>query len=135
MDNREIAMIWQYMGAVLAKAFSPAMRVTDALQAIIASALPAVGLGLGWSVTDDANATALAYVGAVVLALIGIRLLWAPYSLWKEQSVSIEALKGEIARPERMVIEHLAKYHARDRRRAIKHVHAMMYEAHSNHEG
>lgn len=128
-------LAWQYLGLLLVKAFSPAMRVTDALQAIIASALPAVGLLLGWTFTDNANATAFAYVGAAVVALIGIRLLWAPYSLWKEQQASIEALQGELARPERMVIEHLAKYHARDRRRAIKHVHTMMYQAHFKHEG
>ncbi|MBE1525704.1 hypothetical protein GGC65_000160 [Sphingopyxis sp. OAS728] len=118
-------MFAEYAKSVLSRAISPAMRFTDGLQLAVAVAVPAFARFSGVSVGEAANDTALAYVGAALVSLIAIRLLWAPYELWKEQSIRIVELQGELARPTHMVRQLLAKNQSEHRAAAIGRIHEM----------
>lgn len=102
-----------YLGEVLKRAFTPAPRLTDGLQVAAASALPAAASFAGADLPTSAQGDALAYIGLVVVSYFVIRLFWAPYAMWKEQSAEICVLKLELTKPERLVLEHLSKHRAR----------------------
>jgi hypothetical protein len=108
-------MLWNYIGEVFRRAWSPAPRVTDALQVLAASALPAVGKFAGLNLPQTADSDALAYIGLAALSYIAIRLVWAPYSLWKDQKAEIKELRSDLSKPERLIIERLADHRAEAR--------------------
>jgi hypothetical protein len=108
-------MYFTYLIAVLKRAFTATPRMTDALQILAASALPAVSTAFGVRLPNDAPTLVLAYIGMAALAFFVIRLFWAPYSIWREQGCDILDLRSELARPERLVMEHLAKHRAKAR--------------------
>lgn len=116
-------MLWDYIGKVLAQAFSPALRLIDGMQVIVASAIPAAGIALGVEITPDSGPRALAYIGAVSIALVGIRLLCAPYFIWQLQEERIVELDSELAKPEFLVRQFLAELQAQQRAEAIGHIH------------
>lgn len=118
-------MLAEYTKSVLSRAISPAMRFTDGLQLAVAVAVPAFAKFSGVSVGAAANETAFAYVGAALVSLIVIRLLWAPYALWKDQSSRIEDLQEQLARPAHMVRQLLAKSQSEHRAGAIGRIHEM----------
>lgn len=89
--------------------------MTDALQILAASALPAISTLFGLKLPEDAGTLVLAYIGLAALTFFAIRLLWAPYSIWKEQAGEISRLQIELSKPERMVMERLARHRAKAR--------------------
>jgi hypothetical protein len=108
-------MYFTFLWEVLKRAFTPAPRVTDMLQILAASALPAASKFIGIRLPQNAGDNALAYIGLIALSFVVIRLFWAPYSLWKEQEGQIGGLKLELSRPERLELEHMAKLRAKAR--------------------
>ena len=108
-------MYFVFLWEVLKRAFTPAPRVTDMLQILAASALPAAGNFAGLELPANASENALAYIGLIALGFVIIRLFWAPYAIWKEQAGDIGSLKLELSKPERMVHEHFAKLRAKAR--------------------
>jgi hypothetical protein len=107
-------MYWQYVLAVIRRAFQPTARLTDVLQILAASAAPAVARFFGVAVpTPDET---LAYIGAAVLAFLFLRLFFvAPYQVWREQLGDIGKLKLELSKPERLQLEHMAQLRAKER--------------------
>jgi hypothetical protein len=108
-------MYFLFLWEVLKRAFTPTPRMTDGLQIAAASALPAAAKFAGFEMAESATDDALAYIGLVALAFFVIRIFWAPYAIWREQGGEIGALKLELTKPERMIMEHLAKHRARAR--------------------
>lgn len=108
-------MFLVYLGEVLKRTFTPTSRLTDGLQIAAASALPALANFAGYDLPPSAEGSVLAYIGLAAIALLGIRLVWAPYSLWKEQMGEAAGLRLELSKPERMVWEHLARLRAQRR--------------------
>ena len=108
-------MYFLYLGEVLKRAFTPTPRLTDGLQVAAASALPAVASIAGIKLPASAQSDAFAYIGLAVVSYFVIRLFWAPYSMWKEQVGEIAGLKLELTKPERLVLEHLARIKAKYR--------------------
>jgi hypothetical protein len=104
-----------YLWEVVKRAFTPTPRVTDGLQIAAASALPAAAKFVGLELGETASNDALAYIGLVALAFVAIRLFWAPYAIWKEQGGEIGELKLELSKPERLIVEHLARHRAKAR--------------------
>jgi predicted permease len=113
-------MYFIFLWEVLKRAFSPTARVTDVLQILAASTIPAIGKFAGISLPASANDDALAYIGLIAVSFIIIRLMWAPYSIWREQAGEIGTLKLELSKPERAVVEHLAKHRAEARVELIR---------------
>lgn len=107
-------MYGQYLAAVIRRAFQPGARFTDILQILAASAAPAAAKFLGLRVpTPDET---LAYIGAAAIAFVSLRLFFvAPYQVWREQLAEIGTLTLELSKPERRVLEHLAKHRAKAR--------------------
>ena len=101
----------------------PTSRVTDSLQVVAASALPAIANFAGVELSSSAEGNVFAYIGLAALSLFGIRFLWAPYSIWKAQTETIGELERELANPERMVLERLAKYRAKDIMKLVEIAH------------
>lgn len=118
-------MYWEYLKAVLVRALQPTVRVTDGLQILAASASPALGKLLGIKMPDTIGNDVLAYIGAAALAFIIIRFFWAPYSLWKEDKVTIVGLRDDLGKPERLVAEHIAKHRAKAVMKIIKKLHEL----------
>ena len=106
-------MYWTFLAALLRKTFSPTVRLTDALQIIAASAIPGIAKAVGVTLPAD---SVLAYIGAIAITFVLIRLLfWAPYALWEEQVEAVGRLEADLAKPQRLVMERLAKHRAKAR--------------------
>ncbi|WP_309751736.1 hypothetical protein [Novosphingobium sp.] len=112
-------MYFSWLLEVMKRAFSPMPRVTDVLQILAASALPATSRFFGIQLPQNAGEATLAYIGLATLSFVAIRFFWAPYAIWKEQTVESVALKLELSRPERKVIEALAKHRAKARSKLV----------------
>lgn len=110
-----LPMYWQYLGAVLARALQPTVRITDGLQILAASFVALIVRISGVKMTDDLATNILAYVGMATSAFIVIRLFWAPYALWKDDRSEISGLKLELTKPEQMIMERLARHRAKAR--------------------
>lgn len=115
-------MYFLFLWEVLKRAFTPAPRVTDMLQILAASTLPAVSKFVGIRMPQSASNDALAYIGLVALSFVIIRLFWAPYAMWKDQNAEIGALKLDLSKPQRLVMEHLAKHQAKARAKLVVEV-------------
>ena len=112
-------MFLVYFGEVLKRAFTPTPRITDALQVVAASALPAIASFAGVKLPTTAGSEVFAYIGLAALSYFAIRLFWAPYAMWREQIGQVADLKSELSRPERLELERRAELMAEDRRTAI----------------
>jgi hypothetical protein len=119
-------MYFLFLWEVLKRAAVPAPRVTDMLQILAASALPATAKFVGIRLPQSAGEDALAYIGLIVVSFFVIRLFWAPYSIWKQDRGEIGGLKLELSKPERLVVEHLARHRAK----AIQDVKSALVDLH-----
>lgn len=108
-------MFWLYIGEVLKRAFAPTVRVTDGMQIAAASALPAIGKFSGVRMPETIDNDALSYIGAATLAFVIIRLLWAPYAIWKDQVADANELRLALSKPEKLLAEKLVKHRAKAR--------------------
>lgn len=115
-------MYFLFLWEVVKRAFTPAPRVTDMLQILAASALPATSKFVGLELPQNAGESALAYIGLIALSFIVIRLFWAPYAIWKDQGAEIGGLKLELSLPERLILSNLAKHRAKARVKLIKSI-------------
>ncbi len=115
-------MFLVYLGEVAKRAFTPTSRLTDGLQVAAASALPAATRLAGLDIAPSVEVDALAYIGLVALSFIVIRFFWAPYDMWKDQAGRIAELNLELSKPERLIVEHLAKKKAENRLLIIEHL-------------
>lgn len=105
-------MWFVYLWEVVKRAFTPAPRVTDILQILAASTLPAITKFAGVELPANASEDALAYIGLIAVTFIVIRFLWAPYSIWKDQSSEVAQLRSEISKPQRVEMLRLAEHRA-----------------------
>lgn len=119
-------MYFIFLWEVVKRAFTPAPRVTDMLQILAASALPATSRFVGIELPQNAGESALAYIGLIAVSFIIIRLFWAPYAIWRGQAGEVAGLKLELSKPERLVVEHLARHKAE----AIQELKDKLVEAH-----
>lgn len=124
-------MYWIFLKEVFKRAFHPAPRVTDGLQILAASALPALAKFFGVRFSHSVNNDALAYIGAVAVLFIVIRLFWAPYSLWKTTVEENSAMKLELKKPERMVSERLARQKAKALVKVVEGLNVLQFESFS----
>lgn len=85
------------------------------MQIVAASAIPALAKFSGVRMPESASGDVLAYIGLAAIAFICLRLLSAPYFIWRGQVSDIGHLKAELSKPERMVMEHLARHRAKAR--------------------
>ncbi|MDT9600030.1 hypothetical protein [Sphingosinicella rhizophila] len=107
-------MYAQYLGAVFRRALQPTVRVTDGLQILAASAVPAIADATELPV--PATDSVLAYIGAAAISFVILRLLFvAPYHVWKEQVGELGGLKLELCKPERIEFARMAKVRAKKR--------------------
>jgi hypothetical protein len=113
MQNRP--MLWQYIGLILSFSLRRSTIRTDIMQILAASALPAAAKFAGLKMPETASNDILAYIGLATIAFIVLRLLCAPYFIWREQVGNIGELRAELSRPERLVLAKLAKHRARAR--------------------
>lgn len=106
------AMYFLFLWEVVKRALTPVPRVTDMLQILAASALPATSKFVGVELPQNAGESALAYIGLVALSFVIIRLFWAPYSIWRDQNGEIGSLKLELNKPEKIELARMAELRA-----------------------
>ncbi len=120
------SMYWIWLSEVLKRAFTPTPRVTDMLQILAASALPAAAKFIGLELPQSAGDDALAYIGLVVACFLAIRLAWAPFAIWKDDRREVAQLKLELTKPERLELERMAKLRAKHRLKLGKQLWQML---------
>lgn len=108
-------MLWQYIGLVLSFSLRRSTIRTDIMQILAASALPAAAKFAGIKMPETASNDMLAYIGLATIAFIVLRLLCAPYFIWREQTAHIRDLKLELSKPERLVFAKIAEHRAKAR--------------------
>lgn len=87
------------------------------MQVVAASAIPSIAPLLGIKNPTQANSEVLAYIGFAALALIVIRLLCAPFFIWKEDQAKIALLQSRIDQPSRLEREAMIEYSVELRKR------------------
>jgi|TARA_A100001518_G_C1223156_1_gene68762 hypothetical protein len=116
-----LSLVFQFIGRILSFALRGSVRQTDSWQIIAGgTALPSIALGViyglvGWDTpTVEADQWAT-YFGYGLATWLAIRLVVAPFFIWKEQYEETAELRLELSKPERLVLEHLAKHRAKAR--------------------
>lgn len=125
-------MLWNYLGRVFAFAFRRTTPAIDGLQVVAASALPAIARISGAHFAANASTDALAYIGFAAIAFVLLRLLSAPYFIWRDQSQEIAQLKHDLNLPERRERALLTKKRVKYRLKLASHIHEYYMHAHSS---
>ncbi len=125
-------MLWNYLGQIFAFAFRRTTPAIDGLQVVAASALPAIARISGAHFAANASTDALAYIGFAAIAFVLLRLLSAPYFIWRDQSQEIAQLKHDLSLPERRERELLVKNRVKSRLNLAAHIHEYYMHAHSS---
>lgn len=126
-----MGLFWHYMGRVLAFTFRGSVRQADGWQIVAGgTALPSIALGviygfLGQNMPTIEQAEWATYFGYGLVTWLAIRFLIAPFFIWKEQYQEAAELRLELSKPERKVLEHMAKHRAKARVKAIKKLEAL----------
>ncbi|MBH1945496.1 hypothetical protein I5L01_14815 [Erythrobacter sp. YJ-T3-07] len=113
--------VFSYIGQLLEFALRGSVRQADKWQIIGATALPSLLLGVAFQLAGLAVPVIEAaefptYLGYGLIAWIAIRFfLIGPYALYNEQLAETAQLRLELSKPERMILEHLAKKKAKNR--------------------
>ena len=70
----------------------------------------------GVTVSTDAGLQVSAYVGAIVLAIFLLRLLFvAPYAMWRDKVGEVAGLKLELTKPEQIELRRMGRIRAKKR--------------------
>lgn len=69
------------------------------MQVVAASAIPILGNLLGVINPADMGPVVLSWIGYIAIAVVTLRLICAPYYVWKEQAEEAEQLKVELDLP------------------------------------
>ena len=125
--GQSASMLWAYIGLVLRFALRRTTPIIDALQTIAASAVPALAKLAGVKMAANATDSVLAYIGLAAVAFVILRLVSAPYFIWKEQTIGIESLKSEISAPGRLEAMRMAKLRAKSRAKMARITHQMYW--------
>lgn len=105
-----------YLGAVLRFACKGAILRTDQLSIVAAVLVPAVFVASGRSMPEWAAAYVAWAIIILVVGVIGLRLLMAPYFLWREQNAKIAELERKQDSPRILERQELARLLAAERR-------------------
>lgn len=92
---------WTYLRAVLTRTFRGFVPVIDAMQVIMASAVPLFFYARGIKMPDDTVTAVLSYIGIAAVTYGGLRFLSAPFFIWRDQQQEISRLRSELSRPQR----------------------------------
>lgn len=112
-------LVWQYIGKVLSFTLRGSVKQADSWQILIGgTALPSIIIGVffqivGLNVPTFDAAQFPTYLGYGFLVWLCIRLLIAPFFIWREQFEESVELRLELSKPERIVLERLAKHRAK----------------------
>lgn len=108
-------MLLRYIGLIFGFAFRRTTIAVDGLQILAASGLPAAAKFAGIKMPETASNDILAYIGLVAIAFVIIRLLCAPFFIWKDDQGTITQLRNQIERPKSLEMEKLAEIRAEKR--------------------
>ena len=108
-------MFGQWIGAILQRIFVPAKAMGEVLQLVTALAIAGASTFLGTKISEDLGERVLAYGAVAIGALLLIRLVWAPYTLWRDQARDIVMLRGRLNAPEHIIKKHMAVHQAEKR--------------------
>lgn len=101
-------MLGHYMGRVWHFAFARFVIRTDAMQVIAAAAVPMLSARFLHVASSDLTAQVFSGIGYFSVSLLAIRLICAPYHVWKEERVRADSLKVILDSPEQKIAEKLA---------------------------
>src|SRR5262249_54692286 len=106
-----------YLGLVLQRALERSFRLTDQLSVYAAVLVPAALALWGPAMPEALGGYAAVAIVTLVSCLAVLRLLSAPYAVWREQAKEIDDLRKELAKPEQIerhrLAEHLADVRAK----------------------
>lgn len=111
-----------YIGAVLRFAFKGAILRTDQLSIVAAVSVPAIFHTSGSPMPEWAGSYASLAILILVGAGVGLRLVTAPYFLWRGQNTVIADLKRQLDSPRHLERQHLAKILAEERQHVADEV-------------
>lgn len=92
-------MVSRYVRAVLERTFTGFVPLVDAMQILMASAVPLYFWWRGHEMPADTVTNVLAWIGIAALGYVALRLLTAPYFIWLDQEKKISELNIEIQAP------------------------------------
>lgn len=121
-------MLWRYIGLVLSFAFRRTTNAIDGAQVIIASLIPAVAVVTRVHTPPDIGNILLAYIGLAAISLLLVRLVSAPFFIWRENQADLDRLREELLKPNRIELKSLAKKRARVRLQIAKQVGKIRWE-------
>jgi hypothetical protein len=112
-----------YPVTVLRFALSGSVLLTDKLSVVAGIVVPALFYVSGKPMPDWAVGYVASSLVIIVLATAGLRLLFAPYFVWKDQRAEIAELRRQLDSPNRIEREKLAEIMAQERKKVVDEVH------------
>jgi hypothetical protein len=116
-----MGLVGLYLARVIAFTLRGSVRQADSWQIVAGgTALPSIALGiiyglLGRRMPTIEQAEWASYFGYGLITWLALRFFVAPFFIWKELYAETTELRLELTKPERMVMEHLAKHRAKAR--------------------
>lgn len=77
---------------------------------------------------SDIGNRSLAYIGLAALSLLLVRLVSAPFFVWRANEIEVERLRNELTKPSRIELKSLAKKRAKARLQIAKLVGKVRWE-------
>lgn len=99
-----------YMGQVFEFAVRGSVQMTDKLSIMLGPLVTAALALSGYTMGESLSGVISIGIAITVFAVILLRLLMAPYFIWKRQNGIIESLEEELARPEQIERKWLAEH-------------------------
>jgi hypothetical protein len=104
-----------YLAKIATFVFSRTVIRTDALQVIAAAAIPAAYRLARLPMPDSTSTEIAAYIGLFISAYLLIKLICAPYFIWREDQKNIKEIRDAASSPEAEMRKYAMKAVANDR--------------------
>jgi hypothetical protein len=104
-----------YLGDLSKFALRPTVDLADGSAVILTGLVPLAYTLLGKHMPDSAFQIIGTLVGVLIISVVFMRAITAPYFVWKEQRANIERLESEVAKPEMLIRQRLDQQIAESR--------------------
>lgn len=113
-------MISQYLSKVAVKAFAPTIRIMDGIGIVLPPIVGAFYWLTGQIAPDMMGEIVGPWVLSGALMVLLLRLVSAPYLVWKDERIRVEELVEKLYEPRRLAKEHIRGEFTKDRVELIR---------------
>ena len=125
-------MLIKYLIKIFGFTFRGLVIRTDALQILLAAAFPSIYHIMGWPMPSELAPSIAAYIGYAVGTFLLMRLVAAPYFIWKEDQKKIKSIEDKLLLPDKRAKEQMLKAITKRRIDLIDQVNEITFNVFAN---